>query len=541
MRDETGKKSNDQREGTSKTQERSSQTNRSKRSSATKQSGNRRCVPVGIARSVYMDFIQRFAVDTLKIRSQICACILAGLSLFFAQNLAVAQKFSSGRDLPTRTASNSDSVVKNNRSFELNTTPKENSPPHPSVARIIVFEKKADSFGSGSYVQSFGNYGIVITNRHVVKEAVGLIQVHFPNGFTSYAAVLDSDEKWDLATLLISKPQNTPILKISRTTPQPNDSLWIAGYGSGKYRIAAGRCTNYIQSPNFEFVDVSVDARQGDSGGPIFDRNGELAGVLFGSDSSNTAGSYCGRVRLFLEQSNKKLSKIPEKPEQLFALIEPGAPKHTLAEGGKIFRNQILGITSEITSDVAVATKTAKPAANGPQIGAKLVSTGETAKSTKPTKPTEAATEPKPPVSPPSGVKIVSGNPNPTERRPRSVNPSQVVATKAENAAPSPLVNRTKPAAQISAEHIVSPRIALQSPPMLDQMETTGFKQSESAPQFGSEYTEVSEAGESESSLLAAPRSFGDAVKLVAIIIVVFFVVFHLVKLMSIIEENEEK
>ncbi len=47
-------------------------------------------------------------------------------------------------------------------------------------------------------------------------------------------------------------------------------------------------------------VELSAAARNGDSGGPIFNSRGELAGVLFGAASGRTTGSYCGRVRWFL-------------------------------------------------------------------------------------------------------------------------------------------------------------------------------------------------------------------------------------------------
>jgi hypothetical protein len=47
-------------------------------------------------------------------------------------------------------------------------------------------------------------------------------------------------------------------------------------------------------------VELSAPARNGDSGGPIFNSRGELAGVLFGTAGGETAGSYSGRVRWFL-------------------------------------------------------------------------------------------------------------------------------------------------------------------------------------------------------------------------------------------------
>jgi len=47
-------------------------------------------------------------------------------------------------------------------------------------------------------------------------------------------------------------------------------------------------------------VELAAEARQGDSGGPILNQRGELAGVLFGSGPGYTSGSYGGRVLKFL-------------------------------------------------------------------------------------------------------------------------------------------------------------------------------------------------------------------------------------------------
>ena len=47
-------------------------------------------------------------------------------------------------------------------------------------------------------------------------------------------------------------------------------------------------------------VELSAAGANGDSGGPILNSRGELAGVLFGTAFGRTTGSYCGRVRWFL-------------------------------------------------------------------------------------------------------------------------------------------------------------------------------------------------------------------------------------------------
>ena len=47
-------------------------------------------------------------------------------------------------------------------------------------------------------------------------------------------------------------------------------------------------------------MDHAAGARQGDSGGPILNDRGELAGVLFGQNSGRTIGSCSTRLRTFL-------------------------------------------------------------------------------------------------------------------------------------------------------------------------------------------------------------------------------------------------
>jgi hypothetical protein len=185
--------------------------------------------------------------------------------------------------------------------------------PHPAVVRVIVPERGgATSYGSGTLVDVHDRYGLVVTNYHVVSDASGAATVLFPDGFQTAAQVVKVDRNWDLAALAIWKPDVEPVAVASQPA-HPGEWLSIAGYGQGPYRMAAGQCTQYLapamKLPR-ETVEVSVAARQGDSGGPILNARGELAGVLWGAGGGRTEGSYCGRVRQFLA------SVVPNLPAQ---------------------------------------------------------------------------------------------------------------------------------------------------------------------------------------------------------------------------------
>ncbi|MEO0531096.1 MAG: serine protease [Planctomycetota bacterium] len=222
-------------------------------------------------------------------------------------------------------------------------SPRVGAAPHPAVCRIAVEERDGQAFGSGTLIDAREQFGLVVTNWHVVRDATGKIEVRFPDGHTSEARPLKLDETWDLAALVIWRPPTEPVRLASRP-PQQGDQLTICGYGGGDYRALTGRCTDYY-SPEVgepqELVELNVEARQGDSGGPIFNRDGELAGVLFGAARGTTLGSFGGRVQTFLASLAPDIGKgqpamlagatttplSRERPVDPFLVAEQSPPK----------------------------------------------------------------------------------------------------------------------------------------------------------------------------------------------------------------------
>ena len=200
--------------------------------------------------------------------------------------------------------------------------------PHPAVVRVVVSEGQTMSLGSGTLVGVRGRHGLVVTNWHVVRDARGPINVIFPDGFRSGASLLGTDAAWDLAALAIWRPNVDPV-RLSRRAPQLDEKLSIAGYGSGSYRSASGRCVQYISPGSnhpFEMLELSASARDGDSGGPIFNTRGELAGVLFGAAQGRTAGSFCGRVARFLDSVSPRFDALSTPPTDTMIAQDLPAP-----------------------------------------------------------------------------------------------------------------------------------------------------------------------------------------------------------------------
>ena len=211
----------------------------------------------------------------------------------------------------------------------------------PSVAKIIgraesqmVDDSYASTplfYGTGEYVAQYGPWGIVLTNWHVVSESAQSIEVIFPSGKYPGRVVL-RDEKWDLAALVIPKPDNILPLPISLKVPYFRDRLWAGGYGPTEglddFKLHEGILINYVsldrpqQSTKegeevlgdegmlYETEMIDVGVRSGDSGGPIFNEFGELAGCLWGSDKKYSMGTNGPRIFLFVMEAIQESAKL---------------------------------------------------------------------------------------------------------------------------------------------------------------------------------------------------------------------------------------
>lgn len=174
--------------------------------------------------------------------------------------------------------------------------------PRPAVARVVAPDGSGTSLGSGVLVDSNASQALVLTNWHVVRDSRSAVLVQFPDGFQSAGTVLRVDAVWDLAAIVIWKPNVEPV-SLAAQAPLIGEPLTIAGYGRGPYREESGGCTQYLSPGSgqpMELVELVAEARQGDSGGPIFNARGELAGVLFGESGGRTIGASSPRVRAFL-------------------------------------------------------------------------------------------------------------------------------------------------------------------------------------------------------------------------------------------------
>ena len=174
-----------------------------------------------------------------------------------------------------------------------------------AVVRVTAAAGNVRHSGSGVLVSVTGSAGVILTNWHVIRDGKDGVVVRWHNGTTTPAKVQASDTVWDLAALAVANPQAAPV-PVAVQAPRIGDRLTIAGYGpAGQYLEQTGPVTLYA-SPGRgrggppQLVEMKAAARQGDSGGPMLNADGHVAGVLFGSINGRTIGSCSTRVAAFL-------------------------------------------------------------------------------------------------------------------------------------------------------------------------------------------------------------------------------------------------
>jgi serine protease Do len=142
-------------------------------------------------------------------------------------------------------------------------------------------EREVQSLGSGFVIDPTG---YVVTNNHVIAEATKII-VTFSNDRKLEAKVVGRDAKTDLALLKVESAQPLPYVEFGNSeTMKVGDWVIAIGnpFGLGSTvtaGIISARSRNINAGPFDDFIQTDAAINRGNSGGPMFNQNGEVIGV----------------------------------------------------------------------------------------------------------------------------------------------------------------------------------------------------------------------------------------------------------------------
>ena len=147
--------------------------------------------------------------------------------------------------------------------------------------------------GSGFIVSSDG---IIMTNAHVVEGADELI-VRLTDKREFKGKVLGSDKQTDIAVIKI-EAKDLPVLKIGDSS-KLKVGEWVAAIGSPfgldntvTAGIVSALSRNLPSDQYVPFIQTDVAVNPGNSGGPLFNMQGEVVGI--NSQIFSTSGGFMG-------------------------------------------------------------------------------------------------------------------------------------------------------------------------------------------------------------------------------------------------------
>lgn len=142
--------------------------------------------------------------------------------------------------------------------------------------------RKVQSLGSGFVID--GKEGIVITNNHVI-EGADEITVNFNDGEKLIAEVIGRDKKTDIAVLKVEPEE--PLQDVdfgSSASMRVGDWVMAIGnpFGLGgtvTVGIISARNRDINSGPYDNFIQTDAAINRGNSGGPLFNLDGEVIGI----------------------------------------------------------------------------------------------------------------------------------------------------------------------------------------------------------------------------------------------------------------------
>ena len=183
-------------------------------------------------------------------------------------------------------------------------------------ARCWSISVAAEAQGSGVLIG--GSY--FLTAEHVVEGQRG-IRVRFPSG-TYGARILAASPADDVALLALDGKPDLPGCTIAARDEQPGGNVYFAGYCPPGLRVWPARMydTNYTR-PHFQAGGLPLSGSvSGNSGGPGFNSNGEIIGVLNSnsiSDTYNGYGTTCGSTLQPVRQIISPFVKTQQYRDQI--------------------------------------------------------------------------------------------------------------------------------------------------------------------------------------------------------------------------------
>lgn len=160
--------------------------------------------------------------------------------------------------------------------------------------------------------------GLLVTNAHVLRNAKGIIVAN-NKGKEFKAQILNIDTEKDLALIKIDDAEfqalNNIPYSIRKSSTDIAEPIFTLGYPRNEIVYGEGYLSaQYGYNRDTLCWQIAVAANPGNSGGPVFNRNGEIIGVLSTKDANAEGVVFAVRskyIHQLVEEQNQKEKHQP--------------------------------------------------------------------------------------------------------------------------------------------------------------------------------------------------------------------------------------
>ena len=258
------------------------------------------------------------------------------------------------------------------------------------------------SLGSGFVIDPTG---YIVTNNHVIADA-DQISVTFNDGTTLPAKLIGRDEKTDLALLKVNPKKPLPAARFG-DSDRARIGDWVIAIGNPfglgstvTAGIVSARNRNIEAGPYDDFLQTDAPINRGNSGGPLFDMDGNVVGVnsaiyspsggsvgIAFSIPSNLVREVTAQLRQYgqarrgwigvrIQQVTDDLAEGLGLPSTAGALISDVTPGGPAARGGIQNGDFITGFDGKPVSDSRALSRAVADTAINKSVGVELYRKG---------------------------------------------------------------------------------------------------------------------------------------------------------------------
>ena len=138
------------------------------------------------------------------------------------------------------------------------------------------------------------NTDVVITAKHVVENCLSVL-VTDNDGHSARSSKVKFSSKYDVAFVYISENVGK-VATFSEVTPQVGEDLFTVGSPIDGLVLSKGKLVSTYENPRGTWLEISIAADHGNSGGPVFSSSGLVGMVISKNVNDKRINAYTGEL-----------------------------------------------------------------------------------------------------------------------------------------------------------------------------------------------------------------------------------------------------